>query len=87
MTSCSQANNGVFVSPVVRRLSTEFAMTDLGSLHFFLGVEVVREKFAGKDHDVRFLSTKDQIADVFTKALPSARFQFLRDKLRVQEPH
>jgi len=55
--------------------------------HVEINFHFVRGKVARKDLDVRFLSTKDQIADVFTKALPSARFQFLQNKLRVQEPH
>ena len=42
----------------------------------------VREKVAQKSCDVRFISSKDQAADVFTKGL---LFQFLRDKLTVQE--
>lgn len=33
-------NNPGFMSTLLARLSTEFAMKDLGSLHYFLGVEV-----------------------------------------------
>lgn len=54
--------------------------------HIEIDFHFVRDKVARKDLDVRFLSTKDQIADAFTKALTADRFKFLRDKLRVQAP-
>ncbi|MEQ5220399.1 Ty1/Copia family ribonuclease HI, partial [Morganella morganii] len=43
----------------------------------------VRDKVAAGDIQVNFISTKDQVADIFTKALPGPRFAFLRDKLQV----
>ncbi|XP_031101872.1 uncharacterized protein LOC116005775 [Ipomoea triloba] len=33
--------------------------------------------------NVNFISTKDQLANIFTKALPGSRFVFIRDKLQV----
>jgi hypothetical protein len=35
------------------------------------------------DISIKYISTHDQLADVFTKGLSSARFSFLRDKLMV----
>jgi hypothetical protein len=34
-------NNPVFVTNVIRHLSTRFHVKDLGDLHFFLGIEVI----------------------------------------------
>ena len=41
----------------------------------------VREKILNKDLVVKYISTSDQLADVFTKSLPSPRFHFLVPKL------
>jgi hypothetical protein len=35
------------------------------------------------DISIKYISTHDQLADVFTKGLSSAQFSFLRDKLMV----
>ncbi|XP_019199896.1 PREDICTED: uncharacterized protein LOC109193509 [Ipomoea nil] len=51
--------------------------------HVEIDYHFVRDKVAKKELQVHFISTKDQLADVFTKALPSTRFSFLRDKLNV----
>lgn len=34
-------NNSTIISNSVQRLGTDFALKDLGSLHYFLGIEVV----------------------------------------------
>ena len=45
----------------------------------------VREKVACKQLDVRFVSSIDQIADIFTKGLSSKRLQNLQAKLCIRE--
>lgn len=54
--------------------------------HIEIDYHFVRDKVASNQLQVNFISTKDQIADIFTKALPGPRFEFLRDKLNVV-PH
>lgn len=41
----------------------------------------VREKLLNKDLVVEYISTSDQLANVFIKSLPSPRFHFLVHKL------
>lgn len=52
--------------------------------HFELDLYFVHEKHA-KKLEVRHVLSIDQIADIFTKAVSSARFLSLRNKLRVEE--
>jgi len=51
--------------------------------HIEVDYHFVREKVLNKDISLAFISTADQIADVFTKGLPAARFHFLKSKLKV----
>jgi hypothetical protein len=51
--------------------------------HVEVDFHFVREKVAQRKLLVQFISTNDQIADVFTKPLSSERFLFLKSKLRV----
>ncbi|XP_019199804.1 PREDICTED: uncharacterized protein LOC109193402 [Ipomoea nil] len=51
--------------------------------HVEIDYHFVRDKVASGDFIVSFVSTKDQLADIFTKPLPAPRFQTLRDKLNV----
>ncbi|KAJ4776116.1 hypothetical protein LUZ62_060373 [Rhynchospora pubera] len=51
--------------------------------HIEIDYHFVRERVANKELQVKFLSSQDQIADVLTKPLLSARFMNLRSKLQV----
>ncbi|XP_019159666.1 PREDICTED: uncharacterized protein LOC109156266 [Ipomoea nil] len=53
--------------------------------HVEIDYHFVRDKVASGDFVVSFVSTKDQLADVFTKPLPGPWFTTLRDKLNVVE--
>ncbi|KAL9996454.1 putative 1,4-alpha-glucan branching enzyme [Helianthus debilis subsp. tardiflorus] len=50
--------------------------------HVEVDFHFVREKVAQRKLSVQFISTHDQIADVFTKPLPSDRFLLLKSKLK-----
>jgi hypothetical protein len=51
--------------------------------HIEVDYHFVRDRVAQKSLTVKFLSSKDQLADVFTKPLVSARFAHLRTNLNV----
>ncbi|XP_019199030.1 PREDICTED: uncharacterized protein LOC109192778 [Ipomoea nil] len=51
--------------------------------HVEIDFHFVRDKVASGEFQVNFVSTKDQLADIFTKPLPSSRFGLLRGKLNV----
>uniref|UniRef100_A0A2N9E1A3 Reverse transcriptase Ty1/copia-type domain-containing protein n=1 Tax=Fagus sylvatica TaxID=28930 RepID=A0A2N9E1A3_FAGSY len=51
--------------------------------HIEVDYHFVREKVVRGDFSVQFISIDDQIADIFTKALPSPRFHRLSSKLLV----
>ena len=46
----------------------------------------VRDRVAKKQIQIRFIPSRDQLADVFTKPLPVASFTAFRFKLRVDPP-
>ncbi|GJU49406.1 putative RNA-directed DNA polymerase [Tanacetum coccineum] len=52
--------------------------------HVEIDYHFVREKVAQGDLRVQHISTHDQIADIFTKPLPTPRFLFLRSKLQIE---
>jgi hypothetical protein len=51
--------------------------------HIEVDYHFIREKVLNRDILIKFISTGDQLADVFTKGLSSARFALLRSKLMV----
>uniref|UniRef100_A0A2N9JB37 Reverse transcriptase Ty1/copia-type domain-containing protein n=1 Tax=Fagus sylvatica TaxID=28930 RepID=A0A2N9JB37_FAGSY len=52
--------------------------------HIEVDYHYVREKVVRGDLSLQFISTHDQLADIFTKALPSTQFLLLCSKLLVQ---
>jgi hypothetical protein len=51
--------------------------------HIEVDYHFVREKVLNHDIILKFISTNDQVADIFTKGLGSARFLFLQLKFLV----
>jgi hypothetical protein len=54
--------------------------------HIEVDYHFVREKVLNRDIIIKFISTQDQVADIFTKGLPSTRFLALKVKLMVIPP-
>jgi hypothetical protein len=54
--------------------------------HIEVDFHFVRERVLRKDLDVKFVSTIDQLTDIFTKSLPTQRFIDLRCNLMVSVP-
>jgi hypothetical protein len=54
--------------------------------HIEIDYHFVRDQVADKYLEVRFISGKDQLADVLTKPLPSSRFLQLSFNLNVRVP-
>lgn len=46
----------------------------------------LREKFSDEEVRLEYVSTKDQIVDIFTKRFPTDAFVYLRDKLGIFPP-
>ena len=54
--------------------------------HIEVDYHFVREKVLKRDVMLKFISTHDQLADLFTKSLPSPRFNWLTSKLMWKFP-
>ena len=55
--------------------------------HIALKHHFIREAIEDGEVQLEFCGTNDQLADIFTKALPREKFQELRRKLGVQPKH
>lgn len=51
--------------------------------HIEIDYYYVRELGVSKSLHILFISTKDQMVDIFTKAFPLTQFQFLKGKLSI----
>ena len=49
--------------------------------HIEIKYHFLREKFADKEVTLDYVSTKDQLADIFMKPLAKDNFEYLREKL------
>jgi histone deacetylase 1/2 len=54
--------------------------------HVELDYHFVRDMVVKKEIQIHFISSQDQLADVFTKPLPTASFTAFRFKLRIDPP-
>jgi hypothetical protein len=53
--------------------------------HIEIDFHFVRERVARKQLEIRFISTKDQVADGFTKALPARQFEEFKHNLNLKD--
>nr|KYP75575.1 Copia protein [Cajanus cajan] len=53
--------------------------------HIAIKYHFIREAETTKQIQLEYCSTEDQVADIFTKALPRAKFEQLRNMLGVTE--
>jgi hypothetical protein len=54
--------------------------------HIEVDFHFVRERVARKQLQIKFISSKDQVADIFTKPLPLPAFEACRRNLNLMEP-
>ena len=57
------------------------------SKHIALDFHFIREQVEAKELIISNVSSEDQLADIFTKALPKDHFNSIRDKLLVRSSH
>jgi histone deacetylase 1/2 len=53
--------------------------------HIEIDFHLVRERVAKRQLQVRFISSKDQVADGFTKALPAPKFEDFKYNLNLEQ--
>jgi len=53
--------------------------------HLEIDYHYVRDKVVRRELHIRYIHTTDQVADIFTKGLSSARFALLSAKLMLRE--
>ena len=54
--------------------------------HVEVDYHFVRDRVAKKEIQIHFISSQDQLANIFTKPLPSSSFTVFRFKFRVDPP-
>lgn len=54
--------------------------------HVDIKYHFLRERVASNEITLRYINTKDNVADIFTKALPSPQFSRLRDIMGLSDP-
>jgi hypothetical protein len=55
--------------------------------HVEVNYHFIQDRVAKKEIQIRFISSRDQLVDVFTEPLPTSSFTAFRFKLRVDPPH
>ena len=55
----------------------------LRTKHIYMKYHMLREKVAEKEIRLEYVSTKEQIVDIFTEPLPKETFEYLRGVLGV----
>lgn len=51
--------------------------------HIEIDVHFVRNKISNREFDLKYVESKNQVADIMTKALLNRSFEYLRSKLNV----
>ena len=59
-------------------------MFDARTKHIEIDFHFVRERVAAKKLEIRFIPSKDQVADGFTKALPTRSFDEFKSNLNLE---
>ena len=52
--------------------------------HIAIKHHFIRDAIEDEEIEIQYLKTEDQVADIFTKALPRNKFQYFRELLGVQ---
>ena len=55
--------------------------------HIAIKYHFIRDAIVDGEIQLKFYRSEDQVANIFTKALPKEKFQHLRELLGVQEHH
>jgi hypothetical protein len=54
-------------------------------LNILKHIFTLQERIASKQLEIRFIPSKDQVADGFTKALPSQKFEEFKHNLNLKQ--
>jgi len=66
---------------------TKNQIQHLRTKHIEIHHHFIRDHVSNRDCEVKFVETKLQLADIFTKPLQKERFFFLRNKLGILDLH